>query len=214
MITARRSVRLAATRSGTCEIPAKNLLDGFSCAGHNYAIRRPGRGFLELWRFRMWQSLTEIWLMPGVQIIVGLTVVFALIAVGWYIVVRLRGLKDQTQTEPRRVAAEFPRNDGEGGLSYQEYRMIETSLVKRRKTSLASRPLGPHPEQRGGNSAIRTVNPGVDCLCEHVDRMMLARVCKKPEQMYANVFASDCVRVTGCRKFLSASQGIRPDERT
>ncbi len=81
----------------------------------------------------MWQSLTEIWLMPGVQIVVGMTVVFALIAVGWYIVVRLRGLKDQTQNTPEELLLNFREMTGEGGLSYQEYRLIETSLVKRRE---------------------------------------------------------------------------------
>jgi hypothetical protein len=81
----------------------------------------------------MWQSLTEIWLLPGVQIVVGLTVVFALIAVGWYVVVRLRGLKDQTQTSPEELLLNFREMTGEGGLSYQEYRMIETSLVKRQE---------------------------------------------------------------------------------
>ena len=81
----------------------------------------------------MWQSLTEIWLMPGVQIIVGLTVVFALFAVGWYLVVRLRGLKDETQNTPEELLLNFREMTGEGGLSYQEYRLIETSLVRRRE---------------------------------------------------------------------------------
>lgn len=81
----------------------------------------------------MWQSLTEIWLMPGVQIIVGLTVVFALFAVGWYIVVRLRGLKDETQNTPEELLLNFREMTAEGDLSYQEYRLIETSLVKRRE---------------------------------------------------------------------------------
>lgn len=81
----------------------------------------------------MWQRLTELWDMPGVQIVAGLTVVFALFAVGWYIVVRLRGLKDETQNSPEELLLNFREMTGEGGLSYQEYRMIETSLVKRRE---------------------------------------------------------------------------------
>jgi hypothetical protein len=81
----------------------------------------------------MWQSLTEVWVMPGVQIIVGLTVVFVLFAVGWYIVVRLRGIKDETQNSPEELLLNFREMTAEGDLSYQEYRLIETSLVKRRE---------------------------------------------------------------------------------
>lgn len=80
----------------------------------------------------MWQRLTELWEMPGVQIVVGLTVVFALIAVGWYVVVRLRGIKDETQNTPEELLLNFREITAQGGLSYQEYRMIETSLVKGR----------------------------------------------------------------------------------
>ncbi len=89
----------------------------------------------------MWESLTELWLMPGVQIIVGLTVVFAMLAVGWYIVVRLRGLKDETQNTPEELLLNFREMTAQGGLSYQEYRMIETSLVKGRD----NKPLLPTP---------------------------------------------------------------------
>jgi uncharacterized membrane protein len=80
----------------------------------------------------MWQRLTELWEMPGVQIVFGLTVVFALIAVLWYVVVRLRGIKDQTQNTPDELLLNFREMTAQGGLSYQEYRMIETSLVKGR----------------------------------------------------------------------------------
>lgn len=80
----------------------------------------------------MWQSLTEFWEIPGVQYVVGMTVVFVLFAIGWYIVVRLRGLKDQTQITPEELLLNFREMTAEGELSYQEYRMIETSLVKDR----------------------------------------------------------------------------------
>lgn len=81
----------------------------------------------------MWESLSEIWVMPGVQIIVGLTVVFVLLAVLWYVVIRLRGIKDETQNTPEELLLNFREMTAQGELSYQEYRLIETSLVRRRE---------------------------------------------------------------------------------
>jgi uncharacterized membrane protein len=67
------------------------------------------------------------------QAMLGLAIVLTLVAIGWYVVLKLRGYKDQDRVSQEELLLKFRDLTAQGELSYQEYRNIETLLVKRRE---------------------------------------------------------------------------------
>ena len=66
---------------------------------------------------------------PPAQIVIGLAVIFALIAVGVYVVLRFRDRADGEESLTADVIENFREMHGQGDLSDDEYRTIKTVLA-------------------------------------------------------------------------------------
>lgn len=72
----------------------------------------------------------EISLEQMLQLLLGFAITLTLIGIAWNVVLRFRTYKDQGGVTQQELITNFREMSLQGGLSPQEYRNIETLLVK------------------------------------------------------------------------------------
>ena len=85
-----------------------------------------------------WSALREVWqnTEPGIKVVVWVTVLALLVAMGWYVVAKLRGSSDDGQPASSEMLTNFGEMREQGNLSEEEYRTIKARLSKRLREEL------------------------------------------------------------------------------
>ncbi|MGC4003296.1 MAG: hypothetical protein QM811_09235 [Pirellulales bacterium] len=88
----------------------------------------------------MWETLSDLWNNSMFRVVSGIAITSALVALGYKLLARLRGLKDEDQVSETEMLLNFREMASQGDLSKQEYRIIESLLVKPRDEESRRRP--------------------------------------------------------------------------